>query len=45
MEYLGLVWVWKKVEGFALSEPTRLVLVVLGVAVVFVLVFNWLSKK
>lgn len=45
MEYLGLAGAWKKFEGFAFSEPMSLVFVVLGVAVVLIMAFNWLSKK
>ncbi|GEM_PF-2827502 len=45
MEYLGLAGAWKKFEGFTVSEPTITVFIVLGVAVVLVLAFNWLAKK
>ena len=45
MEYLGLAGAWKKFEGFAVSEPTGTVLIVLGVAVALILAFNWLAKK
>ncbi len=45
MEYLGLAGAWKTFEGFAISEPMVTVLIVLGVAVVLVLAFNWLAKR
>ncbi|MEE9289544.1 MAG: hypothetical protein V3U99_00880 [Alphaproteobacteria bacterium] len=45
MEYLGLAGAWKSFEGFAISEPMVTVLIVLGVAVVLVLAFNWLAKR
>ncbi len=45
MEYLGLAGAWKKLEGFAVSEPTTLVFVVLGVAAALILAVNWLLKK
>ena len=45
MEYLGLAGAWKAFEGFAISEETLLVLGGLGVVVVLIMAFNWLSKK
>jgi hypothetical protein len=45
MEYMGLAGAWKSFEGFTVSEEAILGLVVLAVAVVLILAFNWLVKK
>lgn len=45
MEYLGLSGLWKGFQGFTLSDDTILGLIALGVAVLAILAFNWLSKR
>ncbi len=45
MEYAGMAGLWKNFRGFVISEPMETALIVLGVAVVLILAFNWLVKK
>ena len=45
MEYMGMAGLWKKFEGFAVTEPESTIFIALGVAVALILVFKWLAKK